>query len=111
MEVRFPPILPPQAVRPVADARGFAQDPDRQPPVRDARRPEETPRPGGEPELQERRAADLAARRAEQAGFFQARVQPDLPATTRRALETFVQNSFSEGEDPASTLGGIDVFV
>ncbi len=112
MEIGFTPVPPPRAVRPAAELRV----PVRQPGDRGqqaALSPNEPPatRPSGTVVARDDRAAEAPTLPAVRGDFLAPRIQPDLPAPARRALETFVGNSFSETEDPASALGGIDVFA
>lgn len=111
MEIRFTPVPPPQAVRPISDARVTPRDPG----SRDVAAELQTIRPDRgvpgrtAPVSPQRDVEDVLA--AQPADLSRPRVQPDLPAPTRRVLELFVQNSFSENEDPAAQLNRIDVFV
>lgn len=111
MEVRFAPVSPTQPVRPAPDAR-----------LRPAASPPPEPRvdlqPGGSSEAARTVGSNAAERgrtepgsRALRADLQRVRVQPELPPVTRNALQTFVNNSFSDEEDPAAGLGRIDVFV
>ncbi len=112
MEIGFSPVPPPQAIRRPAEARVSPRNPGEIENLAALSREQVARRPRPiEGERPSPRAVDFASAQAERAEFLQARVQPDLPTQARRALETFVSNSFSEQDDPAAGLGGIDEFV
>lgn len=111
MEIGFSPVSPVPPVRGAGGVRPRLPEVGAQAPLPPRERSVPEP-PGASPSNQagDSRATG-GAERAVRADFPRARIQPELPPTTRNALEVFVRNSFSEEEDPANSLGGIDVFV
>lgn len=115
MEVRFAPVLPVQPARAPVETRARGPQPEQTAPFvargRDVPAVPADRAEGRAAQAGDNRDATSSARQPARLDFPRARIQPELPPVTRNALEVFVRNSFSEEEDPARRLGGIDLFV